>query len=186
MDKHIEGVKLMDYLNFENRMTNELTVMFRTAEDPVTKEMARLQTLRTREWCRDYWVAMNREVPVRIRFSKEVRMNEHIEVVKKWLADNDSVSKKELENNRDSAYHAYANGEAVNFIGNANDVAVNRFAAEAAAAAKIAVTAAADAAFDAEAAEAAHAADTAEATEAAAAYAAAAALWIKRYEELST
>lgn len=66
----------MDYLNFENRMTNELTVMFRRAEDPVTKEMARLQTLRTREWCRDYWVAMNREVPVRIRFSKEGRMND--------------------------------------------------------------------------------------------------------------
>ena len=98
----------MDYLNFENRMTNELTVMFRRAEDPVTKEMARLQTLRTREWCRDYWVAMNREVPVRIRFSKEVRMNEHIEVVKKWLADNDSVSNEELTDNKAAAYTAAA------------------------------------------------------------------------------
>tara|TARA_B110000483_G_scaffold202831_1_gene244720 strand:+ start:621 stop:956 length:336 start_codon:yes stop_codon:yes gene_type:complete len=108
-------------------------------------------------------------------------MNKHIEVVKKWLADNDSVSKKELENNRDSAYHAYANGEAVNFIGDANDVAVNRFAAEAAAAAKIAVTAAAAAAFDA---EDAHAAGSAGSAATAAADAAAAAHWVKLYEEL--
>ena len=102
----------MDYLNFEKRMTNELTVMFRRAEDPVTKEMARLQTLRTREWCRDYWVAMNREVPARIGFSKEGRMNKHIEVVKKWLADNDSVSQTELEYNHVSAYNAYINDAA--------------------------------------------------------------------------
>jgi len=102
----------MDYLNFENRVTNELTVMFRRAEDPVTKEMARLQTLRTREWCRDYWVAMNREVPVRIGFSKEGRMNEHIEVVKKWLADNDSVSKKELRANFSAASDAVHAAEA--------------------------------------------------------------------------
>ena len=33
-------------------------------------------------------------------------MNEHIEVVKKWLADNDSVSKKELRANRASANRA--------------------------------------------------------------------------------
>ena len=92
-----------DYLNFEKRMTNELTVMFRRAEDPVTKEMARLQTLRTREWCRDYWVAMNREVPVHISFSKEGRMKKHIEVVKKWLNDPDSVSQKELRENRVAA-----------------------------------------------------------------------------------
>ena len=97
----------MDYLNFENRMTNELTVMFRRAEDPVTKEMARLQTLRTREWCRDYWVAMNREVPVRIRFSKEGRMNEHIELVKRYLAGED-VTSKELRANSTAAYAAYA------------------------------------------------------------------------------
>ena len=93
----------MDYLNFENRMTNELTVMFRRAEDPVTKEMARLQALRTREWCRDYWVAMNREVPVRIRFSKEVRMNEHIELVKRYLAGED-VTAEELRANSIAAY----------------------------------------------------------------------------------
>ena len=35
-------------------------------------------------------------------------MNKHIEVVKKWLADNDSVSKKELEYNRVAAYRARA------------------------------------------------------------------------------
>ena len=101
----------MDYLNFENRMTNELTVMFRTAEDPVTKEMARLQTLRTREWCRDYWVAMNREVPVRIRFSKEGRMNEHIELVKRYLAGED-VTSKELRANSAAAHAAAYAAEA--------------------------------------------------------------------------
>ena len=101
----------MDYLNFEKRMTNELTVMFRRAEDPVTKEMARLQTLRTREWCRDYWVAMNREVPVRIRFSKEVRMNEHIELVKRYLAGED-VTAEELRANSIAAAAAYHAAEA--------------------------------------------------------------------------
>ena len=101
----------MDYLNFENRMTNELTVMFRRAEDPVTKEMARLQALRTREWCRDYWVAMNREVPVRIRFSKEVRMNEHIELVKRYLAGED-VTAEELRANSIAASAAYHAAEA--------------------------------------------------------------------------
>ena len=103
----------MDYLNFENRMTNESTVMFRRAEDPVTKEMARLQTLRTREWCRDYWVAMNREVPVRMRFSKEGRMNEHIELVKRYLAG-EVVSVEALKANADAAkaYAAYAKASA--------------------------------------------------------------------------
>ena len=38
-------------------------------------------------------------------------MNKHIELVKKWLADPDSVTQKELEDNRDAAY-AYATAEA--------------------------------------------------------------------------
>ena len=33
-------------------------------------------------------------------------MDEHIELVKKWLADKDSVSKEELKANKDAAYHA--------------------------------------------------------------------------------
>lgn len=35
-------------------------------------------------------------------------MNVHIELVKKWLADNESVSQQELEDNRDAAYAAWA------------------------------------------------------------------------------
>ena len=31
-------------------------------------------------------------------------MNKHIELVKKWLVDNDSVRKEELEANRNAAY----------------------------------------------------------------------------------
>ena len=31
-------------------------------------------------------------------------MNEHIELVKKWLADKDSVSQEELQSNSDAAY----------------------------------------------------------------------------------
>ena len=34
-------------------------------------------------------------------------MNKHIELVKKWLADNDSVSQTELCDNRNSAYKAF-------------------------------------------------------------------------------
>ena len=33
-------------------------------------------------------------------------MNEHIELVKKWLADNDSVSQEELEANAEAAWAA--------------------------------------------------------------------------------
>ena len=156
----------MDYLNFEKRMTNELTVMFRRAEDPVTKEMARLQTLRTREWCRDYWVAMNREVPVRIRFSKEGGMNKHIEVVKKWLADNDSVSHRELESNRVTAYCVAVRAATGRFTGRdpriGSDAAV--MAAELLDDARVALSAA-EAAASASAAEAA--------------------FWVKRYEKLT-
>ena len=122
----------MDYLNFENRVTNELTVMFRRAEDPVTKEMARLQTLRTREWCRDYWAAMNREVPVRIRFSKEGRMNKHIELVKRYLAG-DEVSIKELQDNSNAAnVVAYAAADAAS-AANAAAAAAAEVCADAAA-----------------------------------------------------
>ena len=35
-------------------------------------------------------------------------MNIHIELVKKWLADNDSVSQEELKDNRAAAYAADA------------------------------------------------------------------------------
>jgi hypothetical protein len=45
-------------------------------------------------------------------------MNKHIELVKKWLADNDSVTQQELENNRDEAWSrvvtkAFADGAIV-------------------------------------------------------------------------
>ena len=35
-------------------------------------------------------------------------MNAHIELVKKWLADNESVSQQELEDSCNAAYAAYA------------------------------------------------------------------------------
>jgi len=35
-------------------------------------------------------------------------MNKHIELVKKWLADPDSVTQEELDDNRDAANSAYA------------------------------------------------------------------------------
>ena len=90
-------------------------------------------------------------------------MDKHIEVVKKWLADNDSVSKKELRANHVSAYNAYINDDSTD--DDSDDVAVNRFAAEAAAAAKIAVTTAAAAAYRYVKPDAAH--------------------WVKLYEELT-
>ena len=34
-------------------------------------------------------------------------MNEHVALVKKWLADHDSVSKEELKANKAAAYTAY-------------------------------------------------------------------------------
>jgi hypothetical protein len=43
-------------------------------------------------------------------------MNKHIELVKKWLADPESVTQQELEDNRDAAecaYYAAANAAAV-------------------------------------------------------------------------
>jgi hypothetical protein len=41
-------------------------------------------------------------------------MNIHIELVKKWLADPDSVTQQELEDNADAAYAAYATDYAAN------------------------------------------------------------------------
>ena len=38
-------------------------------------------------------------------------MNKHIEVVKKWLADADSVTLQELRENHVSAYNAYINDD---------------------------------------------------------------------------
>ena len=89
-------------------------------------------------------------------------MNKHIEVVKKWLADNDSVSKKELRANHVSSYNAYINDDSTD--DDSDDDAYN-VAAEAAAAAKIAVTAAAAAAYRYVKPDAAH--------------------WVKLYEELT-
>ncbi len=36
------------------------------------------------------------------------KMNKHIELVKKWLSDKDSVSSEELKANSNAAYAAYA------------------------------------------------------------------------------
>jgi len=40
-------------------------------------------------------------------------MNKHIELVKKWLADNDSVTQQELDDNRDAAAAYYAAADVV-------------------------------------------------------------------------
>ena len=88
-------------------------------------------------------------------------MNKHIEVVKKWLADNDSVSNEELTDNKAAAYTAaYAAADTE---------------AEAAHAAKRAANAAAANAAAADAAASANWGDNK-----------AAAHWVKRYEKLST
>ena len=84
--------------------------------------------------------------------------NQCIELVKSWLADNDSVTLQELKNNRDSAYADYADG---------NVAAETLYAADVAYAASSDAAAAADAA-----ARAARAAATA-------------AYWFRRYEEIT-
>lgn len=83
-------------------------------------------------------------------------MNKHIEIVKKWLKDNDSVSLEELEANKKTADAAYYTAAYADY-------------------------AAADAAAKAAAAEAAYLA----CAYAADAYAAKAAYWVKRYEGLT-
>tara|TARA_R110000772_G_scaffold36709_1_gene87646 strand:- start:43 stop:327 length:285 start_codon:yes stop_codon:yes gene_type:complete len=93
-------------------------------------------------------------------------MNKHIELVKKWLVDNDSVSPEELKTNFFSVsqdYYAYA-------VANAGiyDAAwfLKQFATSAVAAAYDSATTAAGVIADSNAAEAAN-------------------YWVKRYEELS-
>ena len=95
-------------------------------------------------------------------------MNKHIELVKKWLADNDSVSNEELTKNSVDAMDAWVYAE-----GYADAGGSARVAADAADLASLASFAAlpAEAAADAEA-------EVAEAAEAAA-------YWVKQYEELT-
>ena len=71
-------------------------------------------------------------------------MNKHIELVKKWLADKDSVSKEELRENADAAYAAYDAAAAQAAYYAAHDA---YYAADAAAAAKATYYAAADAEY---------------------------------------
>jgi len=59
------------YLTFEKMVTKELTRLFLLELDPVIKEMTRLQVLKTRIWCRDYWTAIGKQVPQNLRFSEE-------------------------------------------------------------------------------------------------------------------
>ncbi len=89
-------------------------------------------------------------------------MNKHIEIVKKWLKDNDSVSLKELQANKQAAGAAYA------------AAAADTAAAGAAYAAYAASDAATNAAINA-AMAAAHAYFCADD----------AAYWVEHYEELT-
>jgi len=68
-------------------------------------------------------------------------MNNHIELVKKWLADNDSVTQKELKDNRAAAYAAATAAYTAAYA--------NAYAADAADAAAAAYDAAYDYAADA-------------------------------------
>ena len=92
-------------------------------------------------------------------------MNPHIELVKKWLADNDSVSLEELEVNAEADYAA---ANAADYAAANAAYAADYAAANAAYAYYAAYYDAANAAYDA-AAEAAEAAK----------------YWVKRYEELT-
>ena len=110
-------------------------------------------------------------------------MNKHIELVEKWLVDNDSVSKEELEANRNAAFlsAAYAVDVAA-FIG-ASTVAFLSAAYAATDAAHNATAASAKAFADAHAADAAHS-TAAYAADAAHAFAADAAYWVAEYYKL--
>tara|TARA_B110000305_G_C18966496_1_gene415094 strand:- start:60 stop:338 length:279 start_codon:yes stop_codon:yes gene_type:complete len=91
-------------------------------------------------------------------------MNKHIELVKKWLADNDSVSNEELTKNSVDAMDAWVYAEGYADAGGSARVAAD--AADLASLASFAAIpseAAADADDDADAA----------------------AYWVKRYEELT-
>ena len=85
-------------------------------------------------------------------------MNIHIELVKKWLDNPDSVTQQELDDNRDAAYASYTYFAA--------DSAAAYYAANAANAANSAYAAAMAADY-------------------ATYYSAAADYWVKRYEELT-
>ena len=56
---------------FEKEVTSKLDSLFRTELDPKIKEMMRLQILKTRIFCRDYWTAIGKEFPKHIKFSEE-------------------------------------------------------------------------------------------------------------------
>tara|TARA_R110000796_G_scaffold3237_1_gene12529 strand:- start:167 stop:430 length:264 start_codon:yes stop_codon:yes gene_type:complete len=45
----------------------------------------------------------------------KISTNKHIELVKKWLADSDSVSQQELEDSRDAAADAYWADDAADY-----------------------------------------------------------------------
>ena len=59
------------YHIFEGAITKELDRLFQNELDPDVKEMTRLQILKTRIWCRDYWTAIGQKVPSNVRFSEE-------------------------------------------------------------------------------------------------------------------
>lgn len=59
------------YFVFEDAITKELDRLFLLELDPDVKEMTRLQILKTRIWCRDYWTAIGQKVPSNVRFSEE-------------------------------------------------------------------------------------------------------------------
>ena len=63
--------KAHPYHRFENKMTLELDKLFQNEVDPDIKEMTRLQILKTRVWCRDYWHAIGKEIPPNVMFSEE-------------------------------------------------------------------------------------------------------------------
>ena len=112
-------------------------------------------------------------------------MNEHIELVKKWLKDPDSVSKKELSYHSASTMLGYS--DAATLYDAAFDAlnAAEEAAEAAAVAFDLAVNDAAIA-FDASQAAAKAANLLMYATEAAAEGNDDAAYWVERYEELST
>ena len=56
------------YHRFEDKMTLELDKLSRKEVDPDISEMIRLQILKTRVWCRDYWTAIGNEVPPNVMF----------------------------------------------------------------------------------------------------------------------
>jgi|MEHZ01.3.fsa_nt_MEHZ010862948.1_2 hypothetical protein len=104
-------------------------------------------------------------------------MNKHIELVKRWLADNDSVSNEELTKNSVDARDAWVYAEGYADAGGTARVAAD--AADYAVSAAYAAVLASFASFAALPAEAAADAEVAEAAVVAAAY------WVKQYEELN-